>query len=67
MTAVLLHPAVRENVLPLITAPYVFPEDILSRLRADPVAWENYNAFPDAYRRIRGCLYRYRKKTPGRV
>ena len=60
----LLHPAVRENVLPLITAPYVFPEDILSRLRADPVAWENYNAFPDAYRRIRVAYIDVARKRP---
>ena len=60
----LLHPAVRENVLPLITAPYVFPEDILSRLRADPVAWENYNAFPDAYRRIRVAYIDAARKRP---
>lgn len=60
----LLHPAVRENVLPLITAPYVFPEDILSRLKADPVAWENYNAFPDAYRRIRVAYIDAARKRP---
>lgn len=60
----LLHPAVRENVLPLITAPYVFPKDILSRLRADPVAWENYNAFPDAYRRIRVAYIDAARKRP---
>ena len=60
----LLHPAVKENVLPLITAPYVFPEDILSRLRADPVAWENYNAFPDAYRRIRVAYIDVARKRP---
>lgn len=60
----LLHPAVKENVLPLITAPYVFPKDILSRLRADPVAWENYNAFPDAYRRIRVAYIDAARKRP---
>lgn len=60
----LLHPAVKENVLPLITTPYVFPEDILSRLRADPVAWENYNTFPDAYRRIRVAYIDAARKRP---
>ena len=60
----LLHPAVRENVLPLITAPYVFPEDILSRLKADPIAWKNYNAFSDAYRRIRVAYIDAARKRP---
>lgn len=60
----LLHPTVRGSVLPLITAPYVFPEDILSRLRADPVAWKNYNAFSDAYRRIRVAYIDAARKRP---
>lgn len=60
----LLHPTVRGSVLPLITAPYVFPEDILGRLKADSVAWENYNAFPDAYRRIRVAYIDAARKRP---
>jgi uncharacterized protein YdeI (YjbR/CyaY-like superfamily) len=29
------------------------PEDILEALQADPQTWENYQQFPDLYRRIR--------------
>jgi uncharacterized protein YdeI (YjbR/CyaY-like superfamily) len=29
------------------------PEDILQALQADPQTWENYQRFPDLYRRIR--------------
>lgn len=49
----LIHPSVRPSVLPLIRAPYTFPEDILAALRADAQAWENYSRFPAPYRRIR--------------
>ena len=49
----MLHPDVRESVLPLIRAPFVFPPDIMDELRKDKTVWENYRKFSDAYRRIR--------------
>ena len=49
----MLHPTVREDVLPIIRAPYVFPEDILAKIKDDAVAWENYEKFSDSYKRIR--------------
>ena len=35
----MIHPKVRESVLPVINAPFVFPEDITEKLKADPVVW----------------------------
>ena len=49
----MIHPKVRESVLPLIEAEYVFPEDIISEIRKDPDAWENYQNLPEPYLRIR--------------
>ena len=49
----LLHPAIRESVWDIIRAPFVFPEDILAAIRSDRIAWENFEKFPDGYRRIR--------------
>ena len=49
----MIRPEIRDSVLPVIRAPYEFPEDILKRIEADKVAFENYNNFPAAYRRIR--------------
>ena len=49
----MLHPTVREAVLPVIREPYVFPEDILDAVRADVAAWDNYLGLPEPYRRIR--------------
>ena len=49
----MLHPTVREDVLPIIRAPDVFPEDILAKIKDDAVAWENYEKFSDSYKRIR--------------
>ena len=49
----LIHPQVREDVLPVIRAPYIFPNDILDVIKADTVAWENYEKMPEPYKRIR--------------
>lgn len=49
----MIHPKVRDGVLPVIRAPFVFPPDIIEALRRDEAVWQNYCQFPDAYRRIR--------------
>ena len=49
----LLHPKIRESVLPVLRAPFVFPPDILDALRRDEKAWENYQRLSEPYRRIR--------------
>lgn len=49
----MLHPKVRESVIDIIHAPFVFPADILEAIQNDPQAWKHYMAFPEAYKRIR--------------
>lgn len=49
----MLHPKVREVVLPVIRKPYEFPADIIARLQSDSTVWENYCSFSDSYKRIR--------------
>ena len=49
----MLHPSVRESVLPILRTPYVFPEDILDAIRADAAAWARYGQLSEPYRRIR--------------
>ncbi len=60
----MLHPKVRESVLPLLSAPYVFPEDILNALRADETVWENFQGFSASYRRIRVAYIDDARKRP---
>lgn len=60
----MIHPKVRDGVLPLINAPFVFPEEILSVLRKDSVVWENYNRFSDPYKRIRIAYIKAAEKRP---
>ncbi|MBR2520637.1 MAG: YdeI/OmpD-associated family protein [Oscillospiraceae bacterium] len=48
-----IHPKIRPSVENLITAPFVFPEDILDEIRKDGDVWKNFEAFPEPYKRIR--------------
>ena len=49
----LLHPSVVESAKEVLNEPYVFPPDIIDAIRADKLAWENYQAFSEPYKRIR--------------
>ena len=61
----LIHPKIREEVLPLIRAPFVFPEDILAALREDESVWENFIHFSEPYKRIRIAYIDAARKRPG--
>ena len=60
----MIHPKIRESVLPIIRAPYVFPEDILEEIRKDKAAWENYERFTESYKRIRIDYINAARKRP---
>lgn len=60
----MIHPKVRESVLPVIEAPFVFPPDIIEVLKQDSVAWENYERFSEPYKRIRIAYIEDARKRP---
>ena len=60
----MIHPKVRESVLPVIEAPFVFPADILGELKRDETVWENYQRFSEPYRRIRVAYVEAARKRP---
>ena len=60
----MLHPKVRESVLPVIEAPFVYPPDILDELRRDGTVWENYERFSEPYKRIRIAYIEAARKRP---
>lgn len=60
----MIHPSIRESVVELIVAPYVFPQDILEEIRADEVAWRNYEKFSNPYKRIRIAYIDAARKRP---
>lgn len=60
----MIHPKVRESVLPILRAPYVFPSDILDAVREDDLAWRNFEQFPESYKRIRIAYIDAARKRP---
>ena len=60
----MIHPKVRESVLPVIRAPFAFPDDIIGELKRDEVVWENYNQFSEPYKRIRVAYIDAARKRP---
>ena len=60
----LIHPKVRPSVEDILSAPFVFPEDIMEALRQDETVWEHYEAFTDSYKRIRVAYIDAARKRP---
>jgi len=60
----LIHPKVRDSILPVIQEPFVFPPDILEELKRDETVWENYQNFSEPYRRIRIAYIDAARKRP---
>jgi len=60
----MIHPSVRDSILPVIQEEFVFPEDILDALRQDGTVWENYQQFTKPYKRIRIAYADAARKRP---
>jgi len=60
----MIHQKIRESVLPLITAQYIFPDDIMSEISRNPDAWNNYRKFSEPYKRIRVAYIDAARKRP---
>ena len=60
----LIHPKIRAKVKDLIEADFVFPADIIAAIKNDRAVWENYEAFPEPYKRIRIAYIEAARKRP---
>lgn len=49
----MIHPRFEAKIQNVLSEPFVFPNDIMDRLKADKTVWENYLQFSDSYKRIR--------------
>ena len=61
----LLHPSMRDAVAEVLREEFVFPDDILAAIRANGRAWERYQGFSAAYRRIRVAYIDAGRSRPG--
>ena len=60
----MIHPKVRDSILPIIRTPFVFPADIIDALKQDKTVWENYQKFSESYKRIRIAYIDSARKRP---
>ena len=49
----MIHPEFEDKIKNVLSEPFIFPNDIIDRLKADKMVWKNYQQFSDSYRRIR--------------
>jgi uncharacterized protein YdeI (YjbR/CyaY-like superfamily) len=53
-----------ESLGDILRQEFVFPPDILEAIRADKVAWKNYQNFSEAYKRIRVAFIEGARRRP---
>ena len=49
----MIHPKFEDKIQNVLSEPFIFPNDIIDRLKKDKIVWKNYQQFSDTYRRIR--------------
>ena len=49
----MLHPKIGTITKEIIEKKFIFPDDIIKKLKSDKDVWENYQKFSDSYKRIR--------------
>lgn len=49
----MIHPKFEHEIQKVLSVPFVFPEDIITKLKEDKTVWKNYQGFSEGYKRIR--------------
>jgi uncharacterized protein YdeI (YjbR/CyaY-like superfamily) len=49
----MIHPKFEDEVLAVLSEPFVFPDDIIAALKEDSIVWENFDRFSESYKRLR--------------
>jgi uncharacterized protein YdeI (YjbR/CyaY-like superfamily) len=60
----LIHNSHKKEVLEIIQQDFIFPKDIIERLKSEKSVWENYQNFSDSYKRIRIAYIDSARKRP---
>ncbi|PXV69059.1 uncharacterized protein YdeI (YjbR/CyaY-like superfamily) [Dysgonomonas alginatilytica] len=60
----MVHPKFEDKIRNVLSEPFIFPNDIMDRLKEDKTGWENYQHFSDAYKRIRIAYIEAARKRP---
>ena len=49
----MVHSKFENKIRNVLSEPFIFPNDIIDRLKKDKIVWENYQRLSDTYKRIR--------------
>ena len=60
----MIHPKFEDKTRSILSEPFIFPNDIVDRLKEDKITWKNYQHFSDAYKRIRIAYIEAARKRP---
>lgn len=61
----MIHPKFEDEIQNVLSAPFIFPDEIISRLKEDKMVWENYQQFSESYKRIRIAYIEAARKRSG--
>ena len=60
----MIHPKFEDKTRSILSEPFIFPNDIIDKLKEDETVWKNYRHFSDAYKRIRIAYIEAARKRP---
>lgn len=60
----MIHPKFEDKIRKLLSTPFIFPNDVIDRLKEDQIVWKNYQQFSDTYKRIRIAYIEAARKRP---
>jgi len=60
----LIHDSIKNDVVKIIKEEFIFPKDIIDKLKSEKSTWNNYNKFSPAYQRIRIAYIESGRKRP---
>lgn len=60
----MIHPKFEDKIQNVLSEPFVFPNDIIDRLKEDKTVWDNYQHFSGTYKRIRIAYIEAARKRP---
>lgn len=60
----MIHSVYEDKIRNVLSEPFIFPDDIIGRLKEDNIVWKNYQQFSDTYKRIRIAYIEAARKRP---
>jgi uncharacterized protein YdeI (YjbR/CyaY-like superfamily) len=60
----MICPKLEDKIRNVLSEPFIFPNDIIDRLKEDKTVWKNYQQFSDTYKRILIAYIEAARKRP---